>query len=57
MGGWFSRRLWQANDDVRSLKQRLANARRLLRRALILAALVGLAIYAASYHWIHGHGG
>ena len=57
MGGWFSRRLWQASDDVRSLKQRLANARRALRTALVLALLVGLAIYAAAHHYVKMHGG
>jgi H+/Cl- antiporter ClcA len=57
MGGWFGRRLWQANDDVRSLRQRLEAARRAWRRALVLALLVGAAIYAAAYHWVHVHGG
>ena len=57
MGGWFSRRLWQANDDVRSLKQRLGNARRALRRALVLALLVGTASYVAAHHYLTMHGG
>lgn len=57
MGGWFSRRLWQANDDVKSLKTRLGNAQRFRRRTLVIAALVGAAIYGAAYHWVHIHGG
>ena len=57
LGGWFARRLWQANYDVRSLKQRLGNARRALRRALVLALLVGAAIYAAAHHYLRMHGG
>ena len=57
MGGWFSRRLWQAGDDVRSLKLRLRNARRALRRALVLGLLVGAAVWMAAYHWVHIHGG
>lgn len=56
-GGWYARRLWQANDDVKSLKQRLANARRFLRRSLAIGLLVGAAIYAAAYHWVRIHGG
>lgn len=57
MGGWYGRRLWQANDDVRSLRQRLANARRFLRRSLAIGLLVGAAIYGAAYHWVRLHGG
>lgn len=57
MGGWFSRRLWQANDDVRLLKRRLRNARRALRTALAIALLVGAAIYAAAHHYVRMHGG
>lgn len=57
MGGWYGRKLWQANDDVRSLKQRLGNARRAFRRVLVVAVLVGAAIYGAAYHWIWIHGG
>ena len=57
MGGWFGRRLWQANDDVRSLKQRLGNARRALRTALAIAVLVGAAIYMAAHHYLRMHGG
>lgn len=57
MGGFYTRKLWQASDDVRSLKQRLANARRFFRRSLVIAGLVGVAIYAAAYHWVHLHGG
>lgn len=57
MGGWFGRRLWQASDDVRSLKQRLANARHALRTALVLALLVGAAIFVAAHHYVIMHGG
>jgi hypothetical protein len=57
MGGWYGRKLWQANDDVKGLRQRLANAQRLRRWALGVAALVGAAIYAAAYHWVHTGGG
>lgn len=57
LGGWYGRKLWQANDDVKSLKQRLENARRVLRRVLVVAILVGAAIYGAAYHWVHTHGG
>lgn len=57
MGGWYARKLWQANDDVKSLKTRLGNARRFLRRSLVIAGLVGVAIYAAAYHWVRIHGG
>jgi hypothetical protein len=55
--GWFGRRLWQANDDVKSLKQRLGNARRALRRALALGLLAGGALAVAAYHWVTIHGG
>ena len=57
LGGWFGRRLWQASDDVRALKQRLANARRALRTALVLGLLVGSAIYLAAAHYLRIHGG
>lgn len=57
MGGYHARKLWQARDDVRGLKTRLANARRVFRRVLAVSALVGAAIYAAAYHWVHIHGG
>jgi hypothetical protein len=53
LGGWFGRRLWQANEDVRSLRQRLAGARRALRTALVLGLLVGSAMYLAAYHYTH----
>ena len=57
MGGFYTRKLWQASDDVRSLKQRLANARRFLRRSLAIALLVGFVIYGAAYHYVRMHGG
>lgn len=57
LGGWFGRRLYQASDDVRSLKVRLANARRALRTALVLGLLVGGAIFLAAHHYLGMHGG
>lgn len=56
MGGWFGRRLWQANDDVKSLRQRLKNAQRVRRRALMLAGLVGFALLTLWMHWWNVNG-
>ncbi len=55
--GWSARRLWQANDDVKSLKRRLNNARRGRRRALVAAGLIGLAVLGMWLHWYHVNGG
>ena len=57
MSGWFARRLWQAHDDVRSLRTRLGNAQRARRRALVLGGLVGFALLAMWEHWYHINGG
>lgn len=50
--GWFARKLWQANDDVKSLIERLERARRFRRRALAMACLVGFGVLALAWHWI-----
>jgi hypothetical protein len=57
MGGWFARRLWQSHDDVKSLRQRLSNAQRARRRALMLAGFVGFALLTMWMHWWHINGG
>lgn len=55
--GWYGRKLWQHNDDVKSLKQRLGNAQRARRKALAFAGLVGFVLVAMFMHWMHVNGG
>ena len=50
--GWTVRKLWQANDDVRSLRTRLNNSKRVAWRARRIGAVVGLVLLAALWHWI-----
>ncbi len=57
LGGWYGARLLQARRDVTGAKQRLEAARRVARRALAIALLVGAGIYAAAAHWVRIHGG
>ena len=50
--GVIARKLWQHNDDVRSLKQRLANTRRLRNWAIVLVGGVGFWLLALAWHWV-----
>lgn len=54
--GWYGRKLYQHNDDVKSLKTRLENARRARRKALTVAGFIGFVLVAMWFHWLHVNG-
>ena len=56
-GGWYGRRLWQAGQDVKAAKARLAGATKANWSARRIALLVGGAIVIAADFYLHKHGG
>jgi hypothetical protein len=52
IAGVIVRKLWQHNDDVKSLKQRLSAARHLRNVAIVLVGAVGFWLLALAWHWV-----